>query len=502
MKPVHMVVVSAVFPMRKQYEEFQRQLHYPTMAELLAKPEDTPQALGLTVYRCELKADGTKATEWELVYKYNLAEDKAEAAKRIDKLFREAIVDEDNPKAFGDSVQHGLVTPLPELAKPSRQYPKPRLQDIKFDEEVLPKNKDEGAERPVTRRAPMVPLGNGRNQGVADTAPSYQKVAWSKLTDALQNKFKGKIDFFDFSGALDAKDDALNNANPAPLTKPSHRQRRASGRVVSEINAKNGIADSLVRFVDVGLQPGKTYQYTFLVHMANPNYEKKGQVAYDQLAKEKELLSDFAYSPRVTIPEEYYFYAVDDQISSRLQNGSDWQSAKAEPPTPYGKWNTAVQIHRWLGKVPGHDWTVADWAIAERLLIRRGDAVGRNELIVEVPVWDKDLDTFKIGFEKQNAKRKNQALNHTGVPISFIRDGAWPLLVDFEGGWKSMVKVGGTVIPKDQSAVNLLVLTPEGKLIVRNSREDSDPDNPVAAVRSAPCECLAPGGGSAPQKRQ
>ena len=55
MKPARIVVVTAVFPWKEQMEEYRRKLHYGTMPELLAKPEDMPRPLGLNVYRWEVK---------------------------------------------------------------------------------------------------------------------------------------------------------------------------------------------------------------------------------------------------------------------------------------------------------------------------------------------------------------------------------------------------------------------------------------------------------------
>lgn len=488
MKPGHMVIVTAVFPMREQLKEYQRQLHYATMNDLLEKDQDLPRALGLTVFRREIKADGTGKWEEPPVYHYDAKEDKAVATDRIDKFFREALIDVDNIKSIEAYAHHGMMTPIPELATPYSNA-KLELQDIKV-EDIEPKAREFGTGQPP-RRSPsgVMPLrhGNRANQADDDT-PSTIEIPWKDLGPETAAKFKGELDYFDYKGQVKLPDDQQKATTTAPRQRYIRKRAGAAsatgpGRSPANANFNYEIFDSLVRFVDVGVQPGKTYQYSFCVHMANPNYEQK-DIAFQQLAKDKELISPFSFSPPVTIPNEYYYYAADEQINNRIQGGSDWQAAKAEPPLPYGKWNTAVQVHIWKGmKVPNTKFTMADWAIAERLLIHRGEPVGRNQVIVEVPVWDPDHTSFEIGSEKQNAKKRNQRQENTGIPISFLSDLETPLLVDFEGGKKSQVKIGAAVIARDESAVDLLVMTPDGKLLVRNSRDDSDTATRAGAER-------------------
>ncbi len=499
MKPARFVVVSAVFPMRDQLEEYRRKLNLASVAELLARPDDMPQPVGLNVYRCELKPNRkpNDPVDWTPLYKYDPKEDRVEAAERLDKLYREAYIDEENPKVLVNYIQHGLTTPLPLLA--NIQYPKLNLQEIKPLEDAPDDPKQPARVLPNQfKRPPMVVMPGMQKQpnpaadpGGNDQDVKFVDVAWKKLPQReLAEKFSGKIDFFDPLGVFPDKDPANPGSGVQAPTAPKLMQRPfgPGGNAPPAAGDKLELFDALVRFVDVGVEPGKTYQYLFQVRMANPNYKKHKDVAFQALAEVKEILSPVSYSPEVTIPGEYFAYAIDKAPDIFIPGGSDGKQAKADATVPFGNWTTTMQIHKWVGKLTEGvtDWTVADWAIAERLLLRRGDVVGRYHVMTQVPVWNKAREEFEIGFEAQKVDaKKKQARAGTGLPLNFIEEPP-PVLIDFEGGWKTQVKVGSTTIPRDEAAVEVLILSPDGKMTVRNSRRDSDaadPNNTVAVDR-------------------
>jgi hypothetical protein len=495
MKPLRAVLVTAVFPMKEQMEEYRRKLYYPTMADLVAKPQDLPKPLGLNVIRWEVKPDG-KYGEGIPIYKYNLATGKIDVPDTLKNFFREAIIDESNPKIFGKHLKLGLVTPVPVLA--NLEYPKVNLQGLKVS--------DEGEDQPRQKNRPIAPKGgvvmptfqksNPTNpQGGNANVPKGASVPWQKLQlpPDLLEKFTGNIDYFSPDGILEIEDkqglDPTSNPNFAMMRKSAFSQ--AGIPVVGE---KVDLFDAIVRFIDVDVEPGKTYVYGFQVVMANPNYQNK-DVAFQALADIKTLAPDgpqnLSYTKPTTIPNEFYIYAMDahDPNQQPKTPGSDTQTVKADKSDttlPYGKWTTAVQIHRWLDKVPestDYELTVADWAIAERLVVRRGDTVGRHGVMTEVPVWKRDKGDFEIGYLAQAIDTK-RARATSGLPIDYIRDNPPPLLVDFEGGIKNGFIIGGkTTTTRDESAVDMLILDSNGKLVVRNSRKDNDPENPVSIER-------------------
>jgi hypothetical protein len=476
MKPARFVVVTGVFPWKDQMEEFRRKLHYGTMAELVAKQEDMPKPLGLNVYRCEVLPGGKEYSEWEIIFKWDAKEEKVEVAQRIQDLFKEAFLDVDNPSMLttGKHLQSGLVTPLPQLANLNLHYPKLNLQGIKQDDTKKGKkpqlNQGKGRSIFGPQSGPKKgPPGTGGTQ----QEPKMSLEPWTKFSQPLQDQFNGKIGYFDPYGIAPESAQANMQANIG-----------FQGQKIPNKDDKIELEDVVVRFVDVNVEPGKTYMYIFAVRMANPNFGKTKDVAFTSLAVDKELISEYTRTPAVSIPGEYYYYAVDQKPDQQITDGSDTKPAVADYPLAYGKWTTPVQVHRWLSKfTDGKEWVVADWAVAERLLTRRGDSIGRYGVMTEVPVWDKGHEDFEIGVKYQNAKAGAKKA-YTGLPIDYIQpaDRARPpLLVDFEGGWKTIKTSTGSL--KDESAVEILTLTPSGKLEVRNSRDDTDLDNPVAQER-------------------
>ncbi len=236
--------------------------------------------------------------------------------------------------------------------------------------------------------------------------------------------------------------------------------------------------DAIVRFLDVDLLPGKTYRYQVQVRMANPNFGKKSDVAFQALADVKEILSPWTPTPEVKIPDEYHFYNV-DQFA--LDKAAEKIALKDQAP----KDTIAMQIHRWFIVADDRQGVgfnrndIGDWGILERAFIRRGDFIGQNNVVVEVPVWDRQSGSFQI--DTKLVKEKGKSVQKPGVPLDFIVSDPPPLLVDFDGGKRSF-KVGNSTL-NDDSAVEALVMTPEGRLIVRNSRLDSDPVVPEAKQR-------------------
>ena len=397
MKPARFVVVTGVFPWKDQMEEFRRKLHLGTMAELVAKPEDMPKPLGLNVYRCEVLPGGKDYTKWETIFKWD--GEKLDVAQRIQDLFREAVIDVDNPSMLttGKHLQSGLVTPLPQLANLNLHYPKLNLQGIKQDEakkgKKLQPNQRTGKSIFGQQSGPKKgPPGSGGVQ--PEVKMSLEP--WTKFSQPLQDQFNGKIGYFDPYGV-----------SPESGSGQHAGQYWVSGQKIPNKDEKIVLDDVVVRFIDVNVEPGKTYMYLFAVRMANPNFGKTKDVAFASLATDKEILSEYTNTPPITIPGEYYYYAVDQKPDQTIQDGSDTKAAVADYPVAYGKWTTPVQIHRWLDKFTDtsrKEWVVGDWAIAERLLTRRGDSIGRYGVMTEVPVWVKERDVFEIGVKYQNAK--------------------------------------------------------------------------------------------------
>ncbi len=138
--------------------------------------------------------------------------------------------------------------------------------------------------------------------------------------------------------------------------------------------------DAVVRFIDADVQPGKTYSYAIQVRIANPNYKKDDKVAAAFLATVAELQDNASWvtTPSITIPEDYFVYAIDQYLFDEAAN----PSLKKETKLP--KDATTFQIHQWvsekLDQVKADRYVIGDWAIAERLVVRKGERIGAYEM--------------------------------------------------------------------------------------------------------------------------
>jgi hypothetical protein len=311
----------------------------------------------------------------------------------------------------------------------------------------------------------------------------------------LEIKEKDLVDRFMKPAVFDPRgvsSEDLANANPGstpgpgmerrpPMQLPAFVDPRKTPRV-EDPNALPPleIPDLLVRFIDFDVQVGHTYVYAVQVRMENPNFGRK-DVQYDELSRNKELTpSPFTMIPKqITVPKESFFYAVDTELksleSAKVVNGP--LDTRAIPLADQ-KDKTAVQLQRWVNEAEGGK-VIGDWAIAERVVIRRGEYIGRPRFAVEVPVWNELKGDFELGATATTIKGKQPGKDKTtGVPIDFQSPLPAPLLADFVEGYRktTLFTVPGKSPTRieEEATTEMLVLTPDGKLIVRNGRDDTE----------------------------
>ena len=148
---------------------------------------------------------------------------------------------------------------------------------------------------------------------------------------------------------------------------------------------------------------------------------------------------------------------------------------------------TTFQIHQWVEKKQdrgGHlleSLVIGDWVVAERVSVRRGEPIGINVLI-DAPVWKPLKNAFDL-VTYTEGKGAKAVLKH-GLKVDLKKEvfdqktrkfvpEEPPVLVDFIGGKRG--KVNYPTDFDEESAVEALIMTPDGRLQVRNSRTDSDP---------------------------
>ena len=128
---------------------------------------------------------------------------------------------------------------------------------------------------------------------------------------------------------------------------------------------------------------------------------------------------------------------------------------------------------------------MGDWAIAENLPVRRGEYIGKY-VETEVPLWNTLREDWEMAINPKNRQDKR-------LPVDFIvRPPKTPdaaMLVDYQGGKNIQERLDlrspdsskvRTTMASDSVPVQMLILTPEGKLIVRGQQDDSANEERVA----------------------
>lgn len=198
------------------------------------------------------------------------------------------------------------------------------------------------------------------------------------------------------------------------------------------------IEQLLLRFIDVDVRPGETYQYQIRLKMLNPNFERKSEVANPTYADHKYLFSPWTEMGPITIPTESFTYAADvgayrksieetygpkdKDILARLQVKDN--QAVVEMCT----WMLDVRLDGSGKREPVGAWVVADMPVG------RGEYLGRKQY-VKLPLWSSETKAYvlrempdKIFSTKVNGKDMPQP---KGWLVDFSTRN---VLVDFEGG--------------------------------------------------------------------
>lgn len=400
-RPMRAVVFAASFPWRKQLEEFQKKLRFNTLNELIADQAELPQFKGFKLKRRVTTPDG-RVGAWE-DYDWQAA---------YEPIFMEKIVkDHEDPPELAPvipSEETKLFVPLPKLVR--GEYPKVALPSIERTLTAL-KNSNQGDR--------VVPGGS---------------------------KLEGGGDIFARGGGKSKKTDANKN-----------EQKTDKAQEVQEA--------FLMRFLDVDVLPGYTYEYQIQVKVANPNYNKKDKVGQPSDAAAKELESapvTIAFkdgektTSAVRIPEERFAYAFaqeakdglkPDHVRLQLQN-----------------WLESVRIDRSnsKSKEPVGDWVVED------IQIPRGQFVIGTKP-VKMPIWSPTKDAFVFMEFGKIAKPGTSSSKDKGMlPVDLS---APYLLVDFEGG-AVRANIAKKYYVSDEAGTEVLLLGEDGKLRVRSAWTD------------------------------
>ena len=419
-RPFRLVVINGSFPYRKELEEFRSKLRKHSLTELMSLIDSGEAKFafqGFQVQRRIYGPDGKVKLDW-----HDRTKEMIDAINGIRALAVDFEADDEKLKEYG-ILNSGLIAPLPMLA-PERNTRYPALDIKGIDEAIANLNKQ--------------------------MKPDSKRPA-SDLARKLRGGDKDKSVFnpFDPFAPID-----LDEQPTPPANKPAAPPKDADKAAAEEADAELFIPDKvLVRLVDV-VEPGFTYEYRIKVIMANPNYNQPKNVAYAALAKPKQLVAnDWSLVPKIDVPLDTFWYAVDSRADPEKVN---------------------LQMHRWVDyTLPSTDMSastavpVADWSILEKEPTYRGDYIGRMAP-VELPIWSIENEAYEMYRVKGRQSR---------IPVDFAVKEAGAkspaILVDFNGGKGSTVKAWGKTV-KEDVPLELLVLNPDGRLIVRNSVDDEE----------------------------
>lgn len=436
--PVRVAIVNAAFPYRRQFESFQRALRMESIEKM--ESEASVEFLGINVQRREVGPDGKPSSNWrDLDLIAPLRPFLAFGVEPEDPMLR----------AYGVVwARDRLLIPRPFLGR-NQQYPPVELPSLDRTLKAI------------------------EDAAKANAPPPPVKPA---------NRFGKDFDFIGDESELDPRKTgpgAFPMGAPIGPMPPMGKEKAlpagpggAGAMAVSGFGSQERLLPEkcLLRFLDVQIEPGKTYEYQVQVKMGNPLYGKNDQAISKKLTENKEIIGEWTpVTKRLHVPVEGDFYFYEDPQRSRM--------VAANPDRVW------TQVHRWFDWVPVNPSSpresitaIGDWGIAEQSPVTRGEYIGRWEE-VELPVWNAKAEEFVLAQHPDTYRKRGpgvRVVQHKGVPVDF-NTGA--LLVDFDGGkadlfYRDKDKKENKV--RDESAVEALVLTPEGKLVVRDSRIDTE----------------------------
>ncbi len=493
--PLRMPVIQASFPLKKQMEEFKRALRFPTLYQM--ENEIVPEFMGLIVKRRAYRIGSPNKVheDWK---ELNL----------LESLRKYLVIDAEpeDPKLMMYGMvwpRDRLVIPRPQLAR-DLMYPEPKMPGLtkvveEFDKAanqrpIIPPPKtrlskgagfDEfeagmamspavasrmggmmGDEEmgPMGRRGQMVPGAPGSMPGGGMGVGPGGMVPGSSMLPGGVMPPMGSMPGMPGQPGMAGPGMAGPGVLPPGMTPQQAMMMSGAGGygALNQMQQDRVYPEkALLRFEDPTVQPGFIYEYQLTIKMANPLFGKTDKAIAKGYTTEKEIGSTpVTIKQKLVVPEEFDFYMVtEDRRRSGANNG------------------TWVQIHRWLdtayndwrdGGPSGTRFPVGDWSIVEQIPAFKGEYIGRIE-DTEVPMWWALSESF-IFASRPDARRIRQR-GRRGVPIDFNTQ---TVLIDFQGGpqQKYTPKSGSSV--EDNSELNALVLTRDGRLVLRSSLDDTE----------------------------
>jgi hypothetical protein len=520
--PLRLVTVHAVVPYKKQVDEIKRALRLPSPRPIL-------DGTGKVTNQAEIDKAEADARQWGPYY------DGFEVQRRVSKImpdgrleviqewpdppqdpndtsgnykFEELYIEKIDTRKIADNFDEGylpyfikpemmLAMPLPQLAKDLNvKYPEVKLKEIVENIERLKKaNQKEISPSELAKKL----AGKGNKASIYNPKTSDEVGGFG--LDA--SKY----------GTIGGMPTGMPPGMPPGLPTPGGPGRPGgpggpggpklpegygygtTGAVITDVD------NFLLRFVDCDARPGYTYEYRIRLRMWNPNYGQDKLVANPEYAKDtyKVLKSKWTQTAPITVPAESFLFAEDvktyrEQIDSEYPAYSD--TSKGITATPESKAinsllqvkdnQAVVQVATWMEQVrtgsgsqrePVGAWVVADMPVG------RGEFIGRKQFI-KLPLWSAETQQYLLREVSDAVGKGKGKYKPRGWMVDFSTQS---VLVDFEGGrvkTRTNVRfdaqgnvVNGIRNLDEDVGTELLIVRPDGKLVVRNSLvDDADPN--------------------------
>lgn len=468
--PLRMAVINATFPFKKQAEEMRRALRLPKTAD----PTPFVRFDGFDVRRRVITPDGTifgtgkkyadvaanpKDDETVGWFDYRYVDKYQEII--ASRMLNSHVEGADPKDKSGISAylpyfykyEDNLVMFLPELVAELGKYPEVKLPAIV---DTVKRMKD-AATPQVQKSSVLERLLAGK--GKESTSPKTGIFAPTNVAA---------------SGGAALYGPQAGMMMPMPGQGEGGKLENGTGNAVA---GGVDIDDILVRFIDPDVRPGYSYEYQLRVKLINPNYGNKQSMAIPAMAGEKYKILPGPWTrltQTLTVPRESHLFAYDPaKYADEVQAAYGKQKSMEDRfKLPAGNTHTVVQKLTWLEQVRVDSSTnqrepVGAWVAAE-MPVARGGFIGRKTY-VKLPLWSseetryqlREIQTEKVGKGKDATTPKGWLVEE------FVgRD----VLVDFDGG-KVTTRVGNKTAIDDVNT-ELLIVRPDGRLMVRSSKED------------------------------
>jgi hypothetical protein len=465
--PLRMVTIHAEIPYKKQLEEIKRALRLPTLNDAAAWG---PYFDGYNIKRkvSRMMPDGKLHVIQDFA-DYNF-EDKYRTlidARKNGDHFEEGYL------AYFIRYEMALALPLPQLITETQKnspYPEIRLKNILATIEKL-----KAAAKPqVTPSALLERLKGGTPRG--------------DLYRPQNSQLSGAETLFGPEGTMDGgprfSQEQMGGFRPGGSGRPAgaidpKNQFNPNRELVNTVE----IEHLLMRFLDVDVEPGKTYEYQIQLRMRNPNYMMDAAVSKPADAKKEFLDSPWVQTTAITIPGESFLYAADwSAYSKKIKE--EYEKEKVLMDRLQVKEHQAVvQTCNWMEQIRTGDggkrepvgaWVVADFPVA------RGEYIGRKQY-VKLPLWSSENTAYilrEIPDDVIPPKGGKRSPQPRGWLIDFSNNKS--ILVDFEGG-KVRTKVGSRDVT-EEAGTEMLIYRPDGRLTVRRSVEDERDETRLGIV--------------------